>query len=96
MPELPKTSEEHPASAREMLATNLVGARSKRGLSQESLALKAGLHRTFITHVEQQRRSISLDNLEKIARALDLPIHSLLVPFASFPSLATGEASKPP
>lgn len=66
------------ATAREILAANLVALRNERGWSQEVLAFEAGLHRTFIAHVERQARNISLDNIEKIARALEVPSYRLL------------------
>ena len=50
-------------SARSVLAANLVRLRQERGWSQEALAFECGLHRTFVGHVELQRRNISLDNL---------------------------------
>jgi len=53
--------------------------RAQHGWSQDTLALEAGLDRTFIAHVERLRRNISLDNIEKIATALDVPIHELLI-----------------
>jgi transcriptional regulator with XRE-family HTH domain len=62
------------------LATNVVVLRRAKGWSQEALALEAGLHRTFIAHVERQARNIALDNLEKIAVALDVHPYELLVP----------------
>lgn len=49
-----------------------------RGWSQEQLADAAGLHRTFISLVERSECNISLDNLEKIADALGLPLPDLL------------------
>jgi transcriptional regulator with XRE-family HTH domain len=58
----------------------MVRLRAERGLSQEALALEAGLHRTFITHVERQVRNISIDNIEKIAAALGVEVHALLLP----------------
>jgi transcriptional regulator with XRE-family HTH domain len=64
---------------REFIAANLVRARSERGLSQEALALKSGLHRTFITHVEGKRRNLSVESLAKIAWALEIPSASLLL-----------------
>jgi transcriptional regulator with XRE-family HTH domain len=63
---------------REILALNLKFLRAERGLSQDALALVAGLDRTFIAHVERLKRNISLDNLEKIAVALDVPTATLL------------------
>jgi transcriptional regulator with XRE-family HTH domain len=47
----------------------MIRMRQEREWSQERLALEAGLHRTFVAHVERQGRNISLDNLEKIALA---------------------------
>ncbi len=67
-------------SARELLARNLVRLRAERRFSQEALAYEAGLHRTFVAHVERRMRNISLDNLEKLAVALDVPVASLLEP----------------
>ena len=60
---------------------NVIRLRREKQLSQEALALECGLHRTFIAHVERQARNISVDNIEKIAYALDVAIHELLLPF---------------
>ena len=46
--------------------------RMQKGLSQEKLALKAELDRTYISGVEQGRRNASLKSLEKIINALDV------------------------
>lgn len=54
--------------------------RAEHGMSQEDLALECDLHRTFIAHVERGARNISLDNIEKIAVALKVPVHRLLTP----------------
>lgn len=67
-------------SARTILAENLRRLRSERHWSQEELAFEAGLHRTFIAHVERQARNISLDNLEKLARAFGIATFELLRP----------------
>lgn len=44
--------------------------RNKKGVSQEALAFKAGIDRTYMTSVENGRRNISIQNIEKIVRAL--------------------------
>lgn len=68
------------ASARQLLAHNLLRLRRERGWSQEALALEAGLHRTFVAHVERQARNIALDNIEKFAVALGVELYVLLHP----------------
>ena len=82
---------------KEFIAANLVRVRTEQGLSQEALALKSGLHRTFITHVEGQRRNLSVESLAKIAWALDIPSASLLLsPGASvvLPTTTKGRPAK--
>lgn len=59
---------------------NIVRLRKERGWSQEDLALESGLHRTFVAHVERQVRNISIDNIERIANALQIDVHVLLLP----------------
>lgn len=51
--------------------------RIKRNLSQEDLAEKAGVHRTYIGMIERAEKNITLLNIEKIANALDLPLSKL-------------------
>lgn len=47
------------------------------GLSQEELALIAGVHRTYIGMIERGEKNITLINIEKIAKALSLTISEL-------------------
>lgn len=49
-------------------------ARIKAGLSQEKLAERANLHRTYIGMIERAEKNITLINIEKICKALDLSI----------------------
>lgn len=80
-----KTTPNTELSARAVLALNIIRLRGKLGWSQEMLAFESGLHRTFIAHVERQVRNISLDNIERIAGALNTPIYMLLMPFSGTP-----------
>lgn len=52
--------------------------RMRRGWSQEDLGLRAGLHRTYIGSIERSERNISLLNIERIARALNIPVQLLV------------------
>lgn len=65
-------------NARDLLAANLKRLRAERGWSQEQLAHEAGLHRTFIAHVERKMRNISIDNIERLAVALGVTPSLLL------------------
>ena len=51
--------------------------RENRNLSQEELAARAGLHRTYIGMVERAEKNITLKNIAKISDALGLPISEL-------------------
>lgn len=48
--------------------------RHKLGLSQEELASRAGVHRTYIGMIERAEKNITLENIEKIAKALNISI----------------------
>lgn len=67
-------------SARERLARRLRSLRAERGLSQEALAELAELHRTYVGSIERQERNVSLDNVERLAAALEVDIVQLLTP----------------
>lgn len=51
--------------------------RDKLGVSQEKLAEKAGLHRTYISDIERGARNVSLESIDKLARALEVSIPTL-------------------
>jgi transcriptional regulator with XRE-family HTH domain len=55
---------------KEILAKNLRRIRNEAGLSQEELAYRAGLHRTYISSIERGQRNVSLENIFAIAKAL--------------------------
>lgn len=61
----------------EVFGANVRKYRVQLGLSQEKLAEKCGLHRTYISDIECFRRSISLDNIQRIADALEIKTYLL-------------------
>lgn len=64
--------------ARKAFAVNLRTNRQQQGLSQEALAELAKLHRTYIGSVERGERNISIDNMERLAAALNIQLTELL------------------
>ena len=57
---------------------NVREIRKKKGLSQEQLAFKADLHRTYIGMIERAEKNITLINIEKIAMALEVEVSELI------------------
>ena len=62
-----------------VFGTNLRKYRALLGVSQEKFAEMCGLHRTYISDIERFRRSISLENVQKIADALGIETYLLFV-----------------
>ena len=51
--------------------------RLAKGLSQEELAFRAGLHRTYVSSTERGQRNVALLNIEKLAAALEVEMADL-------------------
>lgn len=62
-----------------VFGTNVKRYRQQTGLSQEAFAEKCGMHRTYISAIECFRRSISLENIQRIADALNIEAYKLLL-----------------
>ena len=62
-----------------VFGANVKKYRTQTGLSQEAFAEKCGLHRTYISAVECYRRSISLENIQRIADALGIETYKLFL-----------------
>jgi len=71
-----------------LIAKNLRLLRDKKGMSQETLADRAGLHRTQLSVIERGLRNIRLDTHISLAAALGVPEIQLLI--------ESGEELKPP
>ena len=61
-----------------ILARNLKRLRAVRGFSQEALAHEAGLNRTYLSDVENERNSISLRKLAALAAVLKVQASDLI------------------
>ena len=55
--------------------------RQEIGISQEVLAERAGLHRSYIGDIERGARNLSLENIEKLANALQISISDLFAKY---------------
>ncbi|HAR88029.1 MAG TPA: XRE family transcriptional regulator [Ruminococcaceae bacterium] len=64
---------------KEVFGTNLRKYRTEKGFSQEKFAELCGLHRTYISDIECFQRNVSLENIQKIAEALDIDPSALLI-----------------
>jgi len=73
------------ADLKSVFGTTIKSKRSELGMSQEELADRAGLHRTYVSDVERGMRNVSLISIEKLAHALGLSVWRL------FEKAANGE-----
>ena len=62
-----------------VFGNNVRKYRTEKGISQEQFAEMCGLHRTYISAIERYRRSISLENIQRIADALCIETFLLFI-----------------
>lgn len=60
-----------------VFARNLKAARDEKGWSQEKLSEEAGLHRTYVGLIENEKGSPSLETIQRLAEALDREVWEL-------------------
>lgn len=65
----------------EIFSSNVKHFRKEKNYTQEKLAELSGLHRTYIGGIELGKRNVSIETLEKIAKALEIPSYYLLKEF---------------
>ncbi|HCD05063.1 MAG: transcriptional regulator [Alcaligenaceae bacterium] len=65
-------------NSKKLFGEQLRAARLAIGISQEELAHRAGLDRTYISSCERGKRNISLETIVRLAKALNLPPSQLL------------------
>lgn len=66
------------AEINKKVGLNIRKYRERKSWSQEQLALEAELHRAYIGQIERGEKNVGLINLEKIAKALSVPIQKLI------------------
>ncbi|MET3435000.1 XRE family transcriptional regulator [Herbaspirillum seropedicae] len=69
---------ETPPSARLIFGQNVRRVRRLKEMSQEELAFRADISRTYLSEVERGERNISVDNMEALAEALEMELPDLL------------------
>ena len=70
------------ADPKRILGANVRRIRREAGISQEELADRAKLHRTYISSVERAGRNVSVENIFSLAEALGVPAAELLKPLS--------------
>lgn len=53
--------------------------RKEKGISQEELAFRSDLHRTYIGMIERAEKNVTLKNIEKIAKGLEISIKDFFI-----------------
>jgi len=66
------------ADIKKALGDKVKKIRQKKKFSQEDLAFESGLHRTYISDIERGSRNVSIKNIEKIAKALNVSLKELM------------------
>lgn len=70
----------HKGPLRDILAKNMRLLRAKRGLTQEALAYECGMNRVYLSGIERAERNVSIDNIARIAKGLQVEPWKLLKP----------------
>lgn len=74
------TQKTPPLTARQIFARNVRRYRRIHDISQEQLALMAGMSRSYVSGVEREERNISIDNMGLMADVLGIALKDLLDP----------------
>ena len=76
---MPKQKSPQP-TAREVFARNLRRARRLQDLTQEALALEAGMPRAYVSRAERGMINVSIDNADALSQAVGVPLRDLVDP----------------
>lgn len=75
-----RTAAEQVFNGRAVLGTQLRAVRRHRGLTQESLAERAGMNRSYLSGIERSQHNVPLDTVCRLAWALGMDVRDLLSP----------------
>ncbi len=75
---MPRTAQPSVNPVLKQFAARLIELRKQQGISQERLAMEAGIGRSYLSGVERALRNISLINITKLAAALGIEPYLLL------------------
>jgi transcriptional regulator with XRE-family HTH domain len=73
--------EDHQTDIKKRFGLAIKQRRHELGISQEELSFRAKLHRTYISDIERGSRNPSLENIEKLAKALDISVSALFAKY---------------
>lgn len=77
---MPRVAAAPPSKLRRIFADNVRARRKEMGISQEELADRAHVHRTFIGAIERAETNVSIDNIARISSALQAASCEMLKP----------------
>lgn len=63
-----------------MVISNVEAMRAEKGLSQQAMADRCGMNKVYLGDLLRRKRRLSVRNLEKLAKALDVAPAVLLIP----------------
>jgi CheY-like chemotaxis protein/DNA-binding XRE family transcriptional regulator len=78
------------ANVKQRFGLAVKNLRTKSGISQEELAWRAGLHRSYVADIERGARNLSLQSIEKLASALRVSLSALFEPLQDSPRQVSG------
>lgn len=65
-------------ASQQEIGNTIIKLRKAKGISQESLAAEAGIDRRYMSDIEQGKRNLSLDILNRLAAFFGIPLSALI------------------
>ena len=81
------------SDVKKQFGTTVRALRKQLGFSQETLSERSDLHRTYVSDIERGKRNVSLENIERLAHALNVSVPDLFL--KAQPAMFSQTPSKP-